>query len=248
MRFSVVVPAYREGDRIASTVSSLRSALADVQSQGGAEIVVVDDGSGDGTAAAARAAGADVVVEFRANQGKGAAVRAGIRAASGMVVAFTDADLAYPPYQLVAFLAGVEQGADVVVGDRHHPDSVAVTRPSWLRRAGSGAVGAIRWLLRLSPGRDTQCGLKAFRSDAATELMEASVVERFAQDVEILYLADRLGLCVREMPVEVRNSDASSVRMVSDGVWLVLDLVRIRIRALLGLYPPKRAGSQTVQP
>lgn len=240
MRFTVVVPAYREADRIAATVAALRDALASVHDEGGAEIVVVDDGSDDGTAAVARSAGADIVVEFAANRGKGAAVRAGMRAASGAVVAFTDADLSYPPHQLVGLLGEVEQGADVAVGDRRHPDSVAVTKPSWLRRAGSRCVGALRGMLGLGRGRDTQCGLKAFSSQAAGELLEASVMDRFAFDVELLYLADRLGMEVREAPVEVVNSPTSSIRVASDGWELVLDMCRIRCRALLDRYPPKR--------
>ena len=233
----MVVPAYREAERIGATVAALRSALAAVQNDGGVEIVVVDDGSGDGTAAAARAAGADRVVQFEVNQGKGAAVRAGIRASSGAVVAFTDADLAYAPEQLVGLLREVEGGADAAVGNRRHPDSEAVTEPSRLRRAGSRAVGALRWVLRLGRGRDTQCGLKAFSREAGLGLLEASVMDRFAFDVEILYLADRLGLDVREVPVRVVNSRMSSVRVASDGWELVLDMCRIRARSLLGCYP-----------
>lgn len=232
----MVVPAYREAGRIGDTVGALRAALAAVDAAGGAEIVVVDDGSDDGTADAARSAGADAVVELGANRGKGEAVRAGMRAASGQAVAFTDADLAYAPGQLVALLDEVERGADLAVGNRRHPDSVAVTAPSRLRRAGSLAVGLVRGLLRLGRGRDTQCGLKAFSRRAAAAVLEASVMDRFSFDVEVLFLADRLGLEVRQVPVEVVNSPVSSVRVVSDGWKLVLDMVRIRARALLGRY------------
>ena len=242
MRFSVVVPAFREAGRIGDTVTALRAALAGVDASGGAEIVVVDDGSDDGTAGAARAAGADMVVELGVNRGKGEAVRAGMRASSGAVVAFTDADLAYSPEQLVGLLEEVERGADVVVGDRRHPDSMAVTDPSRLRSAGSRIVAGARWLLRLSPGRDTQCGLKAFSREAALSLAGASVMDRFSMDVEILWLSDRLGLDVRELPVEVVNRQSSSVRVVSDGWELVLDMCRIRTRALLGRYPSKPGG------
>ena len=245
MRLSVVVPAYREADRIGDTVAALRTALAPVDGGGGAEVVVVDDGSDDGTAGAARAAGADVVVEFPSNRGKGAAVRAGMQAASGAVVAFTDADLAYPPRQLPVFLAEIEDGADAAVGNRLHPRSVALTEASWLRRAGSRVVGAARTVLGLGRGRDTQCGLKAFSRDAAAELAAAAVIDGFAFDVELLYLADRLALDVRELPVEVVNSRASSVRVASDGCKLVTDMGRIRLRALLGRYPPRRRAAES---
>lgn len=237
MRLSVVVPAYREAGRIGDTVTALRAALAGIDDEGGAEIVVVDDGSDDGTADAARVAGADIVVEFGVNRGKGEAVRAGMRASSGDVVAFTDADLAYAPNQLIGLLDEVERGADLVVGDRRHPDSVVVTDPSKLRRTGSLAMSLPRGLLRLGRGRDTQCGLKAFSRQAVDAVLDASVVDRFAFDVEVLFLADRLGMAVRRVPVVVANSGRSSVRAVSDGWELMLDMFRIRARALLGRYP-----------
>ena len=240
MRFSVVVPAYREAGRIGDTVAALRAALAEVDASGGVEILVVDDGSDDGTAAAARAAGADVVVEFEVNRGKGEAVRAGMRASSGEVVAFTDADLAYAPNQLAVLLDEVERGADMAVGNRRHPHSVAVTAPSGLRRAGSLVVGLQRGMLRLGRGRDTQCGLKAFSRHAAAAVLDASVMDRFSFDIEVLYLADRLGMGVSQVPVEVVNRNASSVRVFSDGWKLVLDMFRIRARALLGRYPRQR--------
>ena len=238
----MVVPAYREAGRIGDTVAALRAALSGVNAFGGVEILVVDDGSDDGTAAAARAAGADIVVELELNRGKGKAVRAGIRASSGAVVAFTDADLAYAPNQLVGLLDEVERGADMAVGDRRLPDSVAVTDPSGLRRAGSLAVGLVRGTLRLGRGRDTQCGLKAFSRQAAGAVLEASVMDRFSFDVEVLFLADRLGLEVHQVPVEVVNSNVSSVRVFSDGWELVLDMCRIRARALLGRYPNRPSG------
>ena len=233
----MIVPAYREAGRIGDTVTALRAALAGVDASGGAEILVVDDGSDDGTAGAARAAGADSVLELGVNRGKGEAVRTGMRASSGAVVAFTDADLAYAPNQLVRLLDEVERGADIAVGDRRHPDSVAVTEPSRLRRAGSLLVGLARGALRLGRGRDTQCGLKAFSRRAVDAVIDASAMDRFSFDIEVLYLADRLGMEVRQIPVEVVNSSVSSVRVFSDGWELVLDMVRIRTRALLGRYP-----------
>ena len=238
----MVVPAYCEAGRIGDTVAALRAALSGVNADGGVEIVVVDDGSDDGTATAARAAGADVVVQLEANRGKGAAVRAGMRAASGAVVAFTDADLAYAPEQLVGLLEEVEAGADVAVGDRRHADSVALTDPSAVRSAGSAAVSVLRGMLRLGRDYDTQCGLKAFARPMVGVVLDASVMDRFSFDIEVLFLADRLGMDVRQVPVEVVNFDVSSVRVVRDGCELVLDMFRVRARALLGRYPrtPRR--------
>jgi len=237
VRFSVVIPAYREADRIGGTVKQLRSALADIAAEGGVEIIVVDDGSQDGTSAAALAAGVDQAVTLEANRGKGEAVRAGVRVSSGDVVAFTDADLAYAPDHLVVLLNEIESGSAVAIGDRRHSDSVSVTEPSRLRRAGSAVVTAVRVLLRLGDGSDSQCGLKAFSRPAAMILCDASVMKRFSFDVEVLFLAQRFGMTVKQVPVEVVNSDASSVRLMSDGWDLMVDMFRIRARALLGRYP-----------
>ena len=238
----MVVPGYREAGRIGETVAALRAALSGVAAEGGAEIVVVDDGSDDDTAALAEAAGADAVVELGVNRGKGEAVRTGMRAASGAVVAFTDADLAYAPSQLLGLLDEVEAGADIAVGNRRHPNSVALTDPSRLRRTGSAAMRLVRWVLGLGRHYDTQCGLKAFARPAVKMVLDASVMDRFSFDVEVLFLADRLGMTVRQVPVEVANRPTSSVRVVSDGWELVLDMFRIRARALLGRYPRRPHG------
>ena len=236
VRLSVVVPAYREAGRIASTVAELRAAVAAVHADGGVEIVVVDDGSDDATAAEARAAGADVVCELGRNQGKGAAVRTGVRASAGQTVVFTDADLAYSPSHLKLLLAEVESGADMVIGSRALSDSRIITPPTPLRSLGSRMLVAAIRILRLGSHQDTQCGLKAFSREAAGHLFGVAVVNRFAFDVELLYLAHRLGLTVREVPVEVENRAASTVRTVRDGAWMLRDLVRIRMRSLFGLY------------
>ena len=208
VRFSVIVPAYREAGRIGETVAALRrTALAGVKADGGAEIVVVDDGSDDGTAAAAGSC--------RCRRRGGARRRTGARARRCGPGCGPLPDRSWPspmptsPTRRTSssrLLEEVERGADVVVGDRRHPDSVAVTDPSWLRGAGSRTVAVVRRLLRLSPGRDTQCGLKAFSREAALSLAGASVMDRFSMDVEILWLSDRLGMDVRELPVEVVNS------------------------------------------
>ena len=117
-----------EADHIGSTLAAIRGALGGVHADGGVELVVVDDGSSDGTADAALGSGADQVVVLPENRGKGAAIRAGVAAARGRTIAFTDADLAYSPDQLVRVLDGVEDGWDVAIGSRRHPDSTRRAR------------------------------------------------------------------------------------------------------------------------
>ena len=232
-RLSVVVPAFREEDRISATVRRLRRALS---VDGGVEIVVVDDGSSDGTAEAAGQAGADQVLRLPANRGKGAAVRAGMVAAKGRVRAFTDADLSYPPDQLLRLLEEVEAGWDMVVGSRRHVDTTTLVRARRLREASGRVFSILTRLVLLRELRDTQCGLKAFSADAAQVLFSRSRIDSFAFDVELFYLAERYGLGVREVSVQLANSDVSSVSLGLDAARMLRDLLRIRRLAAAGSY------------
>jgi len=235
-RLSVVIPAYQEAERMASTLARVRAELGPVVGPDGLEIVVVDDGSTDGTADAARGAGADQVLDGAVNRGKGAAVRAGVRAATGRTIAFTDADLAYSPAQIGRLLGLVEDGWDVVVGNRHHDDTTTLVRARRLRDVGGRVINSGTRLVLLGRHGDTQCGLKAFRSDVAQVLFGHGRVDGFAFDVELYLLAERYGFSLTEVPVEVENSDRSTVRVTRDAVRLLVDLVRIRRAAASGSY------------
>lgn len=234
LRLSVVIPAYDEADRIAATVATVRAALAGVE--GGVEIVVVDDGSSDGTAEVAAGAGADQVVALPRNRGKGAAVRAGVLAARGRTVAFTDADLAYAPGQIVGLLERVESGWDVVVGSRRHDQTTTLVRARRLREIGGRVINFFTHAVVLGAYRDTQCGLKAFRADAARAIFERSRIDGFAFDIEVFVVAERNGMSITEVPVQVVNSDRSTVKVVRDATRLVADLLRVRRWAREGRY------------
>ena len=236
VRLSVVVPAYHEGARVARTVEQLRHALADVAASGGLEVVIVDDGSDDDTAEQARAAGADQVLVLPANRGKGAAVRAGMLAAHGRAVAFTDADLSYPPEQLLRLLAEVESGWDVVVGSRRHVETTTLVRNRRLREVSGRLFNTLTVAVLLGQYRDTQCGLKSFRADAARLLFSHALVDGFAFDVELFHLAERYRLSLAEVPVELANSTTSSVCVGLDAVRMLRDLFRVRRWAAAGRY------------
>jgi dolichyl-phosphate beta-glucosyltransferase len=235
-RLSVVVPAYDEADRIDETVRRLRDGLAEEVAEGDLEIVVVDDGSNDGTADAALAAGASQVVIQPRNRGKGAAVRLGALAARGRVVAFTDADLAYGPEQVGRVLLAVEDGWDVAIGDRRHPETRTLVAPSLLRAWGSRAINWLGYAVLLGSYRDTQSGLKAFRSDVARFVFTRARVDGFAFDIEVLHLVERHQLSLVEVPVEVVNSSRSTVSALRDAAHLVADLFRIRHWSAEGAY------------
>jgi dolichyl-phosphate beta-glucosyltransferase len=151
-------------------------------------------------------------------------------------VAFTDADLAYAPAQLLGLLARVEEGWDVVVGNRRHDDTHTVVRAVPLREMGSRLVNLATHALLLGQYRDTQCGLKAFRSDVARILFSSGRLDGFAFDIELFHLVERHRLSLCEVPVAVENSERSSVRAVRDGVRLLRDIVRIRRWAKQGAY------------
>ena len=236
VRLTVVIPAFREADRIAATVTAVREQLAAVAAHGGLEVLVADDGSDDGTADAARAAGADTVLQLTPNRGKGAAVRDGVLAASGRTVAFTDADLSYPPEQISRLLHAVEQGWDVVVGSRQHTDTLTVVAAGRLREFGGRVINVFTGLVLLGRYRDTQCGLKAMRRDVGQLVFSRMQVDGFAFDVELFHLVERYRLTLTEVPVEVVNSERSTVHVVRDAWRLLRDLFRIRSRSSHGAY------------
>ncbi|MEM7140506.1 MAG: glycosyltransferase [Actinomycetota bacterium] len=247
-RLSIVVPAYREATRIAATVARIRAELGELDRTGDLEIVVVDDGSGDATAQAAEAAGADRVISYADNRGKGGAVREGVIHARGRTVAFTDADLAYAPHQLLPMLDAIEAGYDVVVGNRHDNDSETLVGTSALRSFGSRVVNMATSIMLLGNYRDTQCGCKAFRGDVAKIVLGAGQVDGFAFDIEILHLVERYGLSLKEVPVEVVNSDTSTVRAIHDGIAVGRDILRIRRIATRGGYPSLSPDALPTEP
>ncbi|MGZ4682313.1 MAG: glycosyltransferase, partial [Acidimicrobiales bacterium] len=236
VRLSVVVPAFHEAERIGDSVRRLRKDLQVVDERGGLEIVVVDDGSTDGTAMEARRAGADQVLVLPVNRGKGAAVRAGMLAARGRTLAFTDADLSYSPDHLIELLEQVESGWDVVVGSRRHDDTTTLVRARRVREIGGRAINLLTRVVLLGKYRDTQCGLKAFRSDVAQVIFGHSHIDGFAFDVEVFHLLELYQLSLAEVPVRVVNSSRSTVHVVPDALRTVRDVFRVRRWSHQGRY------------
>jgi glycosyltransferase involved in cell wall biosynthesis len=246
VRLTVVVPAFMEGEQAGAAVRGLRAALGDVAADGGLEIVVVDDGSTDGTADAARRAGADQVLVLPRNRGKGAAVRAGVLAARGRTVAYTDADLSYPPEQVLGLLHAVEEGWDMVVGSRRHIDTTTLVRARRLREVTGRVFNLLTSAVLLGQYRDTQCGLKAFRSDVARVLFAKQRLDGFAFDVELFHLAERYRLSLMEVPVTLSNAQRSSVRVVNAAARMVRDLGRVRLAAARGAYDLEPAEAAAI--
>ena len=234
-RLSVILPAYRAEEVVGPSVARLREALAGVADDGGLQIVVVDDGSDDGTTEAANGV-ADLVVTLPENRGKGAAVRAGMLAATGRTRVFTDIDLAYPPEQLTRALAQIEAGADMVVGSRRHGETDALNRAAAFRELGSLVFNLFTHVVLLGRYRDTQCGLKGFRGDVAEMLFPRCRVDRFAFDVELFHLAERYRLSLTEIPVVLDNVDQTTVSLAVDTIRMVRDVLRVRRWSARGVY------------
>jgi len=242
---SVVVPAFNEEVRLRSTLEKIDHYLGDRQV--GCEIIVVDDGSSDRTAEIARDYAGDCarncsvrVFSNKTNRGKGYSVRRGMLESRGTYALFTDADLSSPIEEVVRLEQCVISGAnDIAIGSRDIPGSKVEVHQSWLRE-NAGRV--FNWIVRLSTGLpflDTQCGFKFFKMDVCRKIFERQRLERFAFDVEILYVAAKWGLRTAEVPVVWRHAEGSKVRLFPDAPLTAVDLLRIRWSDLRGLYDPR---------
>jgi dolichyl-phosphate beta-glucosyltransferase len=240
---SVVIPAYNEALRLPVTLRKLRAHLA---ARGVAhEIVVVDDGSTDGTSEVARAADAAVrVLRHVPNRGKGCAVRRGMLAAAGERRLMTDADLSTPVEELAKLEAALDAGFDVAIGSRAVAGAcIEVHQPAYREAMGRAFNRLVRALLL--PGlADTQCGFKLFTAGAAEASFGACRLDGFSFDVEALYVARRRGLRIAEVPVVWRNDAASRVGL-GGGAAAFADLLRIRALSLRGAYGPPAGGGAT---
>lgn len=242
---SIVVPAYNEVRRIGGSLEQILRFAENYP--GGAEVIVVDDGSTDGTGALVEGYQADAggrlkLISHPRNRGKGAGVRTGFEAAVGQVVLFTDADLSAPITEAPLLIDPIVAGrCDVAIGSRALDPSRIQVRQTWVRRTmGRTFNRAVRFWTGLDI-QDTQCGFKAFRRKTAGPLFAAQQVEGFAFDVELLYLAARRGLRVLEIPVKWNHVDDSRVSLVTDSSAMLLELVRIRLNGWRGIYgPPDR--------
>ncbi len=234
---SIIIPAYNEESRLPATIERI---AAYIRASGRpTEIIVVDDGSRDRTAAVAESFRATMpslrVVPNGVNRGKGYSVRHGMLEARGRLALFTDADLSAPIEEADKLLCALESH-DVAIGSRALDRSLIEVHQSPFREF-AGIV--FNWLVRLSLGLpfvDTQCGFKAFRRERCRILFEQQRIERFGFDPELLFLAKRHGLTAVEIPVRWAHSPATKVSLFRDSLRMFLEVLAIRFNALRGLY------------
>ena len=234
-RLTVVIPAFNEAARLPRTLSLLAAYLDAAWPDH--EIVVVDDGSTDGTREAAQASGVAglKVLRFAPNHGKGYAVRQGMLAATGAFRLMTDADLSTPIEDLPRLEEALARGAEIAIGSRALPGSNVLVRQPWYREAMGRLFNRLVRLLTLPDLHDTQCGFKLFTAAAAERTFAAVRLDGFSFDVEVLFVARRRGLVVAEVPVTWRNDLATRVGLARGG-QAFLDLLRIRLHDLRGDY------------
>ncbi|MFL5681301.1 MAG: dolichyl-phosphate beta-glucosyltransferase [Chloroflexota bacterium] len=254
-RTTLVLPAYNEAGRIEAALDELFGWLSATPEVGAdLDVLVVDDGSSDATAEIVRArpeaqvapaSGVRLAVMSVPHGGKGAAVRAGMLAATGDLVIFSDADMATPPSQIPVMLAALDR-ADVALGSRIQPDGsdMRATQPAYRRLLGK-AFHLLASVWVVGPVKDTQCGFKGFTRAAARDLFPRQRIDSIVFDVELIYLARRRGYRLAIVPIQWSDVRGSRMRAgVSIAIRVAWDLFRIPLvhRGVGRLAADGRAG------
>jgi dolichyl-phosphate beta-glucosyltransferase len=230
--FSAVIPCYNEAARIGHTVRATLDYLNGNSPQ--SELIVVNDGSTDETSAVAREALTGAKIESRLlenlpNRGKGAAVRKGLLAGKRSVGLFFDADLSTPLEEIPKVIEPIVKGdVDVAFGSRALDRKLIGHHQPWLREQGGRVFNLLVRLTSGLPFWDTQCGFKAFRLDVCRPILKTAHIDGFAFDVELLVLAERAGLRLREVPVRWNHAEGSKVRFVNDSLQMLREVIALR--------------------
>ena len=238
LTYSIVIPAYNEGQRIDATLEKVAAYVAKMGWT--VEVIVVNDGSRDATPELvsqwARRNPIVRLVENPGNRGKGYSVRHGMMEAQGEVLLFTDAVLSSPIHEAEKLIAAIQQGADIAIGSRWLRAELQTERQP-LYRQFFGRI--FNLLLRMVLGlrfKDTQCGLKAFTRAAAQAIFPRQRIERWGFDPEILFLANKTWMVITEVPVEWAHDERSKISPIKDGFKMFTELLRIRWYDLTGKY------------
>lgn len=229
MELSLVIPAYNEEKVIAQTVADAIMYLSEQLDS--FEILIVDDGSMDGTAQQVRQCGDTRVklISYHPNRGKGYAVRMGMLAARGNMVCYTDADLAYGLQVLRPMMDLLQQDEnDMVIGSRQM-DKAGYQSYPLIRLAASKCFSRLSQILSGLP-YDTQCGIKGFKRTAGQKIFSKCSTDGFAFDVEVLMIASQMGFGIAQMPVAIVNHQDSKVHVVRDSIRIFQDMLAIRHR------------------
>ena len=232
---SVIIPAYNEEKRITKTVLAIEKAM---QNQKDAyEILVVNDGSQDKTIDVVKGLenGHIRLLSYEKNRGKGGAVKFGVRHAAGQFIVFTDADLPYPPENIEKACNMLNEGYDLILGKRVQKENGG--KYPWYRTIMSACFGMfVKSTLHLKE-KDTQCGFKAFRYEAAQKIFERVSLSGWGFDVEMIFVAEKLGYKAGRLVVELFHNNADSkIHVVKDTITMIKEILKVRKNNQQGLY------------
>jgi glycosyltransferase involved in cell wall biosynthesis len=253
-KIAIVVPAFNEAGRLSKSVTAILSYLNERREQ--SELIVVDDGSTDETAAIARAAMSDPgrvdarLIRYEENRGKGYAVRLGLLEAKANIALFSDADLSSPITEAPKLIDPIQSGeCDLTFGSRALDRKLIGVHQAWRREQGGRVFNLIVRLATALPFWDTQCGFKAFRMSVCRPLIEAAQIDRFGFDVELIYLAHLAQLRLREIPVRWNHTAGgpldSSSNYSRDSLRMINEVRRIRAAAAAGEYSEAISAART---
>jgi dolichyl-phosphate beta-glucosyltransferase len=235
---SVVIPAYNEEKRIVNTLLRIKEYLE--RQPYTSEIIVVDDGSVDKTVDTVNRLLGKIpnlkIILNGINRGKGYSVKNGFLNAQGTFLLLSDADLSTPIEEIRKLMEFIDSGYDIAIGSRGLRESNIEIRQVWYRGMMGQIFNLIVRGLTVRGFKDTQCGFKCFKSEAALEICKRQKMDRFSFDVEMLYIARRLGYGIKEVPIRWLNSPHSKVDAVRESFQMFIDLIKIRINDLKGLY------------
>jgi len=238
MDLSIIIPAFNEEKRLGSTLDKVRSYLS--KQPFSAEVIVVDDGSRDGTAALVRKLQGEwsalKLIENGINQGKGFSVTAGVLVSQGDRILFSDADLSTPIEEYERLGRALNGPLSIAIASRALDGADVQVHQAWYRETMGKTFNKIVKLLAGLPFEDTQCGFKLFTAPAARMIFPKLRTRHFAFDVEVLFIARRSSIPVREVPVRWANDPASRVDPLRDSSRMLLDVIRIRWNDLQGVY------------
>jgi len=238
LNYSFIIPAYNESERLRTSLPKVLDYIR--QRRYSAEVIVVNDGSTDDTAAVVRRFAATHpevrLLENPGNRGKGYSVRNGMLNGHGDILLFTDADLSSPIYETDKLFLAIAEGADIAIGSRWLQRELQTERQPWYRQLYGRLFNfGLKIVLGL-PYRDTQCGFKVFSRAAVRTILTRQHIERWGFDPELLFLAAKFKLRTVEVPVEWAHDHRSRINPLRDGVNMGLEMLKIRLNDIRGRY------------
>ncbi len=243
---SAIVPVYNESKRLKPNLPNIYKFLLELNlEKSGKELILVDDGSKDDTLEILKEFQRDSckeginvnIISYEKNRGKGYAIKQGVRQARGQYIFFTDIDLSTPLSFFHPLYKEIRKGCSVVIGSRAiHGSKIAVRQPFLRHYMGLSYYRLLKLLFSMDIC-DTNCGFKMFSSAHARAIFDTMISERWAFDLEFLFLSEKYGFKVKEVPVESAFDRDTRVRLFSDSAYTLFELLKIKCRDIMGIYP-----------